>query len=241
MAKLVDKLKALYHKLPDPPSTTSGFKDPDHKIFQDLPTNPLVFDIGSKRSAGKYKLLGGLPEQCRVVTVDLFEGPGIDLVADAHDLHMVESETVDCILCANVLEHVKYPTQVASEFFRILKPGGKVYINTPFIFPYHADPDDYYRYSYNGLALVFDKFECLEKSYVRGPSSTMQHLLVNYLALLFSFNNKTIHGINIDLFKYLLFWIKYLDKLIANYDMAYVLQNSTYFIGRKPASGEQSL
>ena len=62
----------------------------------------------------------------------------------------------------------------------------------------------------------------------------MQHLLVHYLALLFSFNNKTIYGINVDLFKWLLFWVKYLDKWIAHFEMAYVLQNSTYFIGRKP-------
>jgi SAM-dependent methyltransferase len=234
MADVIAWLKNLYHKLPPPPTTTRGYKRPEFKIFPELPPNPVIYDIGSKKEVGQYRLLGGLPDDCTVVTVDLIPGPGVDLVADAHDLHMVEAGSVDCILCANVLEHVKYPTRVAAEFLRVLKPGGMVFINTPFIFPFHADPDDYYRYSYNGLALVFDKLECIEKGWLRGPSSTIQHLLVHYLALLFSFNKKTLYGINVDLFKWLLFWIKYLDKWIANYEMAYVLQNSTYFIGRKP-------
>ena len=39
---------------------------------------------------------------------------------------------------------------------------------------------------------------------------------------------------NVDLFRWLFFWIKYLDKFLARYEMAYVIHAGAYFLGRKP-------
>ncbi len=36
---------------------------------------------------------------------------------------------------------------------------------------------------------------------------------------------------------WLLFWIKYLDAVIARYDNARLIYSGTYLIGRKPAAG----
>jgi SAM-dependent methyltransferase len=36
------------------------------------------------------------------------------------------NDTFDCIICIAVLEHVRDPTRVVSEFFRVTKPGGYV-------------------------------------------------------------------------------------------------------------------
>ncbi|MDZ7785348.1 MAG: class I SAM-dependent methyltransferase [Halioglobus sp.] len=83
----------------------------------------------------------------------------MDLVADAHDLHMVENDSVDFVTSASVLEHVTYPQQVVKEIHRILKPGGIVYINVPFIFPFHADPGDFYRFTHKGIDILCEDFE----------------------------------------------------------------------------------
>jgi SAM-dependent methyltransferase len=225
-------LKKLYHWLPDPPSTNYTYRNIEFCPYAFLPSNPVIYDIGSKE-ARAASTFGKPPKDARIVCVDIEDGPGVDLVADAHDLYMVENNSVDYVISANVLEHVKYPQKVVKEVHRILKPGGIIYINVPFIFPFHADPSDFYRFTYKGIDILCEDFEKLDSGFERGPASTMHHLLVHFFAMLFSFNKKAIYGINVDIFKWLLFWVKYLDKFLAKYSMAYVIHSGTYFLGRK--------
>jgi len=232
MSKVISLLKRLYHRLPEPPSTNYRTNAPSIDAITLLPENALIFDIGSKNAQGAY--VGKFPKNARVVAVDIEPGPGVDLVADAHDLHMVPDNSVDYVTTISVLEHVRNPQQVVREIYRILKPGGLIYVNVPFIFPYHADPDDFYRFSNRGIVHLCEQFERLDSGFGRGPASTMHALLVNFFAILFSFNNKTIYGINVDLFKWLLFWVKYLDMVIGKYSMAYVIHTGSFFLGRKP-------
>ncbi len=225
-------LKSIYHALPEPPSTNYLYRNFDVNPYSLLPPNPTIFDIGSKEARGSYAF-GNPPAGAKIVCVDMFEGPGVDLVADAHDMQMVSDSSVDCVVTVSTLEHVRYPQKVVSEIYRILKPGGIVYINVPFIFPFHADPDDFYRFSCDGISILCEKFEGLDSGFNRGPASTMHHLLVHFLAMLFCFNSRTLYGINVDLFKWLLFWVKYLDVFLARYSMAKVIHGGAYFIGRK--------
>jgi SAM-dependent methyltransferase len=230
-------LRKLYHRLPTPPSTNYLYQPIRPNPYHLLPPDPVIIDIGSKEAGGSYAF-GSPPPGARVTCVDIAEGPGVDLVADAHDLHMIASDSVDCVTSVSVLEHVRYPQKVVKEIFRILKPGGVVYINVPFVFPFHADPDDFYRFSHKGIRILCEDFECVSSGFNRGPASTMHHLLVHFMAMLFSFNSRTLYGINVDAFKWILFWVKYLDRFLARYDMAYVIHAGSYFIGRKPAEGE---
>ena len=52
----------------------------------------------------------------------------------ALDIENIEepNNTYDLIICYHVLEHINKDLKAMSELFRILKPGGKVYIQTPF-------------------------------------------------------------------------------------------------------------
>jgi SAM-dependent methyltransferase len=232
--------KRIYHLLPPAPSTNFLYRKIKPNPYELLPPRPVIFDIGSKEAKGVYAF-GSPPPDAKFVSVDIEPGPGVDLVADAHDLHMVPSDSVDLVTTISVLEHVRYPQRVMSEIFRVLKPGGIVYVNVPFIFPYHSDPDDFYRFSYRGIDILCEAFERIDSGFNRGPASTMHHLLVHFLALLFSFNSRALYGVNVDLFKWLLFWVKYLDKFLAKYQMAYVIHAGSYFIGRKPASGNRAI
>jgi len=232
MQDFIKTLKRLYHLLPPPPSTNYLYRSFDINPYNLLPENPIISDIGSKESRGSYAF-GNPPDGAKVVSVDIELGQGVDLVADAHYLHMVADNSVDCVVSVSTLEHVRYPTKVIKEIHRILKPNGIVYISVPFVFPFHADPDDFYRFSYKGINILCEDFECLDSGFNRGPASTMHHLLVHFFAILFSFNNKSLYGINVDIFKWLLFWVKYLDKVIGRYSMAYIRHAGSYFIGRK--------
>ncbi|MEO5378023.1 MAG: class I SAM-dependent methyltransferase [Magnetococcus sp. DMHC-6] len=226
-------LKKIYHLLPTPPSTNFLYRAISPNPYDLLPAHALIFDIGSKDNKGLYAF-GPPPKDAHLICVDIEERLGVDLVADAHNMPMVTDNSVDCVLCVSLLEHVRYPQKVMKEIFRILKPGGILYINVPFVFPFHADPDDFYRFSYKGIAILCEDFDCIDCGFNRGPASTMHHLLVHFMALLFCFNNKTIYGINIDIFKYIFFWVKYLDLFMARYELAYLIHAGSYYIGRKP-------
>lgn len=232
MTRIVDVLKSIYHMLPEPPSTNYLYRQISPNPYTLLPPQPIIFDIGSKETRGLYAF-GSAPRDAKVVCVDIEGGPGVDLVADAHDLHMVTDGSVDCVTSVSVLEHVRNPKKVMEEIYRILKPGGIVYISVPFIFPFHAAPYDFYRFSSKGIMILCEQFECIDSGFNRGPASTMHHLFVHFAAMLFCFNSKRLYGINVDLFKWLFFWIKYLDKFMARYQMAYVIHTGSYFVGRK--------
>lgn len=62
-----------------------------------------------------------------------------------------QDATYDAILCNAVLEHVQYPDRVVQELRRLLKPNGYLVLCIPFMQPNHPCPDDYRRYSRQGM------------------------------------------------------------------------------------------
>ena len=226
-------LRNLYHRLPKAPNTNYPIPGPKLNPYELLVEDAEILDIGSKDAKGHYRF-GSPPLDAKLVCVDIEDGDGVDLVADAQDLHMVEDNSVDGVMIVSTLQHVRHPHRAISEAFRVMKPGAVLYVNVPFMFPFHEDPYDFHRFSYDGLKVLCEKFECLESGLNRGPASCMCHLLIHFLALLFSFNSKTLYGLNVDLLKWLLFWLKYLDIFLANYGMAKIIHAGAYFVGRKP-------
>jgi len=53
------------------------------------------------------------------------------LVGDVFNLP-IKSKSVDCIIAAEIMEHVPDPKQFIASLFRILKPGGRLIITTPY-------------------------------------------------------------------------------------------------------------
>jgi len=68
-----------------------------------------------------------------------------------------ESGTYDAIICNQVLEHVRRPGNVIGEFFRILKPGGKLFLTAPQCFGIHMEPHNYYNFINYGLKFLFEE------------------------------------------------------------------------------------
>ena len=95
MSALVNFLKKLYHTLPEPPGSYYAFRDAAVNPYEMLPEKPIIFDIGSKDARGDYSF-GLPPAGAKVICVDIEAGPGVDLVADAHNMTEVEDNSVDC-------------------------------------------------------------------------------------------------------------------------------------------------
>ncbi len=77
---------------------------------------------------------------------------------------------------------------------------------------FHADPDDFYRLWYRDVKILCEALEWADSGLNRGPAPTMVRLLVHFLAMLLCLNNRTIYNINLDVFRWMLFWIKYLRR-----------------------------
>jgi SAM-dependent methyltransferase len=227
-------MKDFLRRILQPPSTNYLFRKIEPNPYDLLPPNPLIFDIGSKEARGRYAF-GTPPPGSKVVCVDILDVPGVDLVADAQDLHMVDNDSVDFVATVSTLEHVRHPDKAVAEIYRILKPGGLMYVSIPFVFAFHGDPDDFYRFSHHGIRILCENFEIIDSGFNRGPASTMCDLLVRFSAILFSFNSVRLYDLNRTLFSWLLFWLKYLDFYIAHYKMANVIHAASYVIGRKPS------
>ena len=65
------------------------------------------------------------------------------------------NDTFDYVISNAVLEHVRDPFTAAREILRVLKPGGRLYIQVPFLQPYHGYPHHYYNMTKSGLANLF--------------------------------------------------------------------------------------
>ena len=97
-------------------------------------------------------------------TFDYDARSGADVVGDIHNIPLPEA-SVDGIICHSVLEHVADPMQATREMYRILKPGGALFLHVPSIYPYHARKGsypDYWRFFDDTFAILLAEFTDVE-------------------------------------------------------------------------------
>jgi len=113
------------------------------EFLESFPSTSIVVDIGS----------GGRQLPGSVVNLDIDALPHVALVGDAHKLPFL-NDSLDGVVIQQVLEHVPDPFRVVLDVYRVLKPGGRVYCDSPFMYPVHGKSyySDYYRFTKNGLA-----------------------------------------------------------------------------------------
>ena len=77
------------------------------------------------------------------------------------------------------------------ELKKLLKPNGKLYISTPFLYRYHEAPKDYYRFTPNFYEEIVKKkkFKIIyKKNLSTGPFFCSYSILHNILSFLFPIN-----------------------------------------------------
>lgn len=112
-----------------------------------------VLDVGAGMSRYREWIL---EKGTSYTTVDIAPFPGIDIVGDAMDLP-IEDATYDTVVSTHVLEHVREPWVMVEEIERVLRPDGTAIVLAPFVYPFHADPTDYFRFSEQGIRSLFER------------------------------------------------------------------------------------
>jgi SAM-dependent methyltransferase len=97
----------------------------------------------------------------KVIEVEAGIFRNTDYVADAHNLPFVDG-CFSLVVCINAFEHYANPFKVADEIFRVLAPGGKVFIHTANLQPLHEPPFHFFNCTKYGLREWMRKFEELD-------------------------------------------------------------------------------
>jgi SAM-dependent methyltransferase len=87
-----------------------------------------------------------------------------DLVCDVHRLPF-EDQVFEAVIALNAFEHYRDPPAAAGEIRRVLRPGGRVLIQTAFLQPLHEPPWHFYNCTRFGLEAWFKDLE-IEKLHV---------------------------------------------------------------------------
>lgn len=120
----------------------------DSQILQlvDEFADGLILDCGAGRRPVYYS---------NVVNYEIVDYDTTDVLGVGEHLPFRDN-TFDSVLSLAVLEHVRDPMQCANEIARVLKPGGKLLCQMPFLQPLHGYPHHYFNATHQGLRRLFE-------------------------------------------------------------------------------------
>ena len=121
----------------------------------------VVIDLGGGKNPSYERFWQIKPD--KFIRVDIDEKAEPDVVADLNKLLPFSDNFADVVFLFNVIYILEKPDQVLEEIHRILKPGGRLFLTSPFIFNEAKEPNDYWRFTSEALEKLlkesgFDNF-----------------------------------------------------------------------------------
>lgn len=172
-------LKKIYHALMPNYRYIKSFRYALNDLGDAGEKRKTLFDELVANSKGKNCMQVGVMNGAKYgdhwIAVDLYDDSDlIDYRYDIHDLKF-DDNTFDAIVCVDVLEHVPYPQKAVDEMYRVLKPGGYIWVELPWVQPFHEMPKDYWRASPEGLRVwmaAFDEVCCAHYALYKSALNT---------------------------------------------------------------------
>ena len=190
---------------------------------------PLVLVLGGRApSLGMDALLSRDDVDC--IESDVLPGPEVNLVCDAHSLPLADA-SVDGVVVQAVLEHVLDPSVCAAQIARVLKPGGLVYAETPFMQQVHAGALDFTRFTHLGHRRLFRDLEEIDSGIVCGPGMALAWAWTYFLT---SFaRSASSRRVLQQVGRLTGFWLTWFDPYLSDKPGAFDAASAFYFLGEK--------
>lgn len=170
-------------------------------------------------------------ENPNLINFDIAPHENAEVVGDGEHLPFRDG-VFDGVILDAVIEHLARPARVVAEARRVLKPGGHALANVPFLYPFHAAPHDYQRYTPLGLRLLFEEFEVIEAGSDRRPGRALIEIMTAYAAGL-SDSRSLSYAL-----RWLTAWlwlpVTWLDPWLAGKAKADYVTSSSSILARKP-------
>jgi len=135
------------------------YLDKEIRVLNEAPKRTRVLNVGA---GGQIAHHVSRLDNSDVTTIDIDPDRGPEFVVDVCNMHCFRDGTFDFIFMMEVLEHVRDPHVALSEIQRVLKPGGKMLMSTPFVFEAHDVPHDYYQFTKFGLQYLLRDYASVE-------------------------------------------------------------------------------
>jgi len=114
-----------------------------------------VLEVGSK-DYGNTQNYRDLFQSSEYIGVDLESGKNVDLVHDlSKDTGDLQKDSFDLIIICSVLEHCEKPWKLAENLELLLSETGVIFTSHPWVWRYHKYPEDYFRFSPQGVKSLF--------------------------------------------------------------------------------------
>lgn len=191
-----------------------------------------ILVVGGGRQRPWLDPLLGAGEPHRIVYCDVDRWADVDLFCDAHNLPFPD-DSVDAVVATAVLEHVLYPEQVVAEIARVVRLGGLLYSELPFMQQVHEGAYDFTRYTLSGHRRLFNRFGEIESGMVAGPGTALAWALENFvLGFVGGVWSRKVAKLGSRL---LFSWFKYADYALMRRPQAMDGASCTYFFGMRTA------
>jgi len=187
------------------------------------PSQQIVVDLGS----------GNNRVDEDIICLDLFDYDEVDIVCDLTNLPFAP-ETIDAFASRSLLEHVPHPWQLTEAIGRCTRKGGLGLHLIPFLYPYHASPYDFTRFTHTGATALFPGWQMIEQINATGPVTYFLVGLIEFLATIVSFGSRKIRGPLYLALCALLFPIKFLDAPFIGRKAFLAMAPSILTVQRKP-------
>ncbi|MCC2978602.1 class I SAM-dependent methyltransferase [Sphingomonas sp. IC4-52] len=218
-------LRSRLKRLLSPPKrVTSENVDEFIRLLLRDNDNPVVLVVGGGTVGQGMAPLYEHPN-IRVLALDVYASPLAQLVADAHQIPLADA-SIDGVVVQAVLEHVLEPQVVVDEIWRVLRPGGIAYAETPFLQHVHEGAYDFLRFTASGHRWLFRRFEAIRTGVCGGAGTQMLWSIDYFVRGLF---RSVAAG---KAAKLSFFWLALLDPLVP---AAYANDAASgfYLMGRK--------
>jgi SAM-dependent methyltransferase len=111
---------------------------------------------------------GSKPYESLFVNAESYTGVDIEMSGHDHQSSKIDffydgktlpfaDQHFDGVVCFEVFEHLFNPDEVLTEIRRVLKPGGKLLLSTPFSWDEHEAPYDFARYTRFGIQHLLER------------------------------------------------------------------------------------
>jgi len=198
--------------------------------FLDKKPSATVLVVGGGRQRQWLNERLGFGDAVQLVYSDIDIGADVDLFCDGHDLPFVDG-AFDAVVTTAVLEHVLYPERVAAEITRVLKEGGLLYSELPFMQQVHEGAYDFTRYTMSGHRRLFNGVSEIESGMVAGPGTALVWAIENFATAFMV--RPPLRKITKAVIRLAFGWIKYFDLLLVDIPAAMDGASCTYLLGSK--------
>ncbi|MGE3268394.1 MAG: methyltransferase domain-containing protein [Chloroflexota bacterium] len=227
-SRLKDRVQKLLPSISGNPQGPANI----HRFLKALlnhAARPVVLVVGAGEGGSAIAPLREHP-QVEIVTSDVHLGKATALVMDAHDIPFADG-TFDGIVVQAVLEHVVDPYRCVAEIHRVLRPGGVVFSETPFMQQVHMGAYDFTRFTPLGHRRLFRHFEQI----AGGPNGGQGMVLAwSWLYFLRGFVQDQRGRQAAEMIARLTaFWLPWFDTLLAGRPSAWDGAKGSFFVGRK--------